>query len=82
MALASRTGIQPTTARFWHAPNKRYFEALLDFIMVSPNVKARRPDWRIWHPFNDPGVMAVPELREAILTASDHFPVTLDLMLD
>ncbi|NEY91448.1 endonuclease/exonuclease/phosphatase family protein [Tabrizicola oligotrophica] len=82
MALARRTGITPTTARFWLAPRKRYFEALLDFIMVSPDLAARRPDWRIWHPFNDPGVMAVPELRDAILTASDHFPVTLDLALD
>lgn len=82
MALAQRTGIAPTTARFWLAPQKRYFEALLDFIMVSPDLAAKRPDWRIWHPFNDPGVMAVPELRGAVLTASDHFPVTIDLSLD
>lgn len=82
MALAQRTGMSPSTARFWLAPRRRFFEALLDFIMISPDLKARRPDWRIWHPFNDPGVMAVPELRDAILTASDHFPVTLDLTLD
>lgn len=82
MALAQRTGISPTTARFWLSPQKRYFEALLDFIMVSPDLAARAPDWRIWHPFNDPAVMAVPELRDALLTASDHFPVTIDLRLD
>jgi hypothetical protein len=81
MALTSRVGLSPTTARFWLAPQKRYFEALLDFIMISPDLAALGPDWRIWHPFNDPGVMAVPELREAILTASDHFPVTLDIPL-
>lgn len=81
MALYSRIGIAPTTARFWLAPQKRYFEALLDFIMVSPNLAATGPDWRIWHPFTDPGVMAVPELRDALLTASDHFPVTLDLVI-
>ena len=81
MALQSRIGIAPTTARFWLAPQKRYFEALLDFIMVSPDLAKESADWRIWHPFNDPGVMAVPELREALLTASDHFPVTLDLAL-
>lgn len=79
MALQSRVGVQPTTARFYLAPQKRYFEALLDFIMVSPDLAARRPDWRIWHPFNDPGVTAIPELREALLQASDHFPVTIDL---
>ena len=71
----------PTTARFWLAPKKRYFEALLDFIMVSPDLAALKPDWRIWHPFEDPAITAVPELAQALLTASDHFPVTLDLPL-
>ncbi len=79
MALQSRVALAPTTARFYIAPQKRFFEALLDFIMVSPDLAARQPDWRIWHPFNDPGVMAVPDLREALLQASDHFPVTIDL---
>ncbi|MCU0826048.1 MAG: endonuclease [Tabrizicola sp.] len=79
MALQSRVGIAPTTARFYIAPQKRYFEALLDFIMVSPDLAASGPDWRIWHPFNDPAVTEVPELREALLQASDHFPVTIDL---
>lgn len=81
MALQRRVGLAPTTARFYLKPARRYFEALLDFIMVSPDLAARSPDWRIWHPFNDPAVMAVPDLREALLQASDHFPVTLDLTL-
>ncbi len=76
MALASRVGLTPTTARFWLAPQKRYFEALLDFIMVSPDLVPGAA-WRIWHPFNDPAIG--PELRDALLSASDHFPVTLDL---
>lgn len=76
MALASRVGLSPTTARFWLAPQKRYFEALLDFIMVSPDLVPEAV-WRIWHPFNDPAV--TPDLREALLAASDHFPVTLDI---
>jgi endonuclease/exonuclease/phosphatase family metal-dependent hydrolase len=82
MALAQRTGLSPTTARFWLAPQKRYFEALIDFIMVSPDLAARKPAWRIWHPFNDPKITAVPELSDAILTASDHFPVSIDLDLN
>jgi hypothetical protein len=77
MALTQPIGLHPTTARFWLAPKKSYFEALLDFIMISPDLAALSPVWRIWHPFNDP---AIPQdLRDAILTASDHFPVTLDL---
>lgn len=79
MALKSR--LQPTTARFWNVEHARYFEALLDFIMVSPGLARRSPHWRIWHPLNDPKCWAVPELREALLQASDHFPVTLDLPL-
>ncbi len=81
MALTQHIGLHPTTARFWLAPQKAYFEALLDFIMVSPDLAATKPVWRIWHPFNDPKIMAVPELRDAILTASDHFPVTIELTL-
>ncbi|PTE16067.1 endonuclease/exonuclease/phosphatase family protein [Pseudogemmobacter blasticus] len=81
MALQSRVAMAPTSARFWHGPKQHYFEALLDFIMVSPDLALRSPDWRIWHPFNDPAIAAVPELREALLQASDHFPVTLDLPL-
>jgi hypothetical protein len=56
-------------------------ETLLDYVMVSPDLTVRDPRWRIWHPFDDPGCYGVPELREALLTASDHFPVTLDIDL-
>ncbi len=79
MALQSKVGLMPTTARFYLAPQKRFFEALLDFIMVSPDLAARGASWRIWHPFNDPAIAKHPDLREAVLQASDHFPVTLDL---
>ena len=47
----------------------------------SPDLAATAPDWRIWHPVNDPGVTEVPELADALLSASDHFPVTIDLEL-
>lgn len=79
MALNQRGGLTPTSARFWLAPQKCYFEALLDYIMVSSDLYQSHPTWRIWHPFNDPRISSVPELAQAILTGSDHFPVTLDL---
>ena len=81
MTLAHPIGAAPTSARFYLAPQKRYFEALIDFIMLSPDLAALAPEWRIWHPLNDPAVIARPELAQALLTASDHFPVTLDLEL-
>ena len=81
MALSRPLGASPTSARFYLAPQKRYFEALIDFIMVSPDLARQTPKWRIWHPLNDPEVLKHPDLAHGLLTASDHFPVTLDLVL-
>ncbi len=81
MARAGRMNMMPTTARFWLNPQQRYFEALLDFIMVTPRLAALKPAWRIWHPWNDPACLQTPELHQALLQASDHFPVTIDLVL-
>ncbi|WGV16464.1 endonuclease/exonuclease/phosphatase family protein [Fuscovulum ytuae] len=79
MAITQRVGVAPSTARFFIAPEGRWLEALLDFIMVSPDLCAGRPRWRIWHPQDDAAIAADPGLSAALLTASDHFPVTLDL---
>lgn len=81
MILGRKVGIAPTSARFYDKIQKRYFEALLDFILTSPNLEPAAPVWRIWHPLDDPDCWRIPELRDALLTASDHFPVTLDLQL-
>lgn len=82
MILGRKLGIAPTSARFYDTVQKHYFQALLDFILVSPNLASASPVWRIWHPLDDPDCWRIPELREALLTASDHFPVTLDLHFD
>lgn len=79
IALQRRLGAQPTTARFYIANEDRYLQALLDYIFISPDLRSRSPKWRIWHPFNDPGCWRTPELREALVVASDHYPVTLDI---
>lgn len=76
-ALQRRIGDAPTTARF--RLGDRYLQALLDYIMISQDLMARRPAWRIWHPFEDAACWQVADLREALLMASDHFPVTLDI---
>ncbi len=74
-------GARPTTSRFFVRHENRYLNALLDYIMVSPDLKAKAPKWHIWHPFDDPDCWNSPEVRDALLTASDHFPVTLDIDL-
>jgi len=78
-ALSRRIGPQPTTARFYISREDRFLQALLDYVMVSPDLRAKASRWRIWHPFDDPVCWGTPELREALLTASDHFPVSLDI---
>jgi len=78
-ALGRRLGAQPTTSRFFIEKENRYLQALLDYIMVSTDLRGKQPKWRIWHPFDDHDCYCLPELREALLTASDHFPVTLDI---
>lgn len=79
--LTQPFGARPTTARFYVRPEKRFLNALLDYIMVSPDLAAKAPRWTIWHPFDDPDCWTDPALRAALLTASDHFPVTLDIEL-
>jgi len=49
--------------------------------MISPALTAHHPQWRIWHPMDDPECWADAGLRDALIAASDHFPVTIDLAL-
>lgn len=81
LTLARRTAARPATARFFNDAQKRYVSALLDYVMVSPDLRRFAPRWRIWHPFDDVSIYKIPELREALLDASDHFPVTVELDL-
>jgi endonuclease/exonuclease/phosphatase family metal-dependent hydrolase len=72
---------QPSTSRFYLPHEKRYLQALLDYVMISPALRPRQPEWRIWHPFEDAACFGDVALREALLVASDHFPVVLDIDL-
>ncbi len=77
-ALGQRLGVMPTTSRFWITQENRYLQALLDYIMVSSEFIRRGARWRIWHPLDDPRCWGDPDLRDALVTASDHFPVTIE----
>jgi endonuclease/exonuclease/phosphatase family metal-dependent hydrolase len=78
-ALARKIGGSATTSRFLLRQQNRYLQALLDYIMVSADLRTKAKGWRIWHPFDDPECWNNTTLRDALLTASDHFPVTLDI---
>jgi len=77
MALGQRIGAMPSTSRFKKRDGP-YLQALLDYIMVSPDIAAQQPLWQIWHPFDHPACYADVPLREALLLASDHFPVVIE----
>lgn len=77
-ALLRKLGAAPTTARFWIRPEQRFLQALLDYVMVTPDFRERQARWRIWHPMDDPECWQDHHLRDALVTASDHFPVTMD----
>lgn len=75
-ALTQPMGARATTSRFYLRHEKKYLNALLDYIMVSPRL---RGEWHIWHPFDDPACWDDQMMCKALLTASDHFPVSIDL---
>jgi endonuclease/exonuclease/phosphatase family metal-dependent hydrolase len=78
-ALQSRIAAQPTTARFFIAHEERWLAALLDYIMVSPPCAPRRGAGASGIRSTTRLCWSDTELRDALLDASDHFPVTLDL---
>ena len=78
IALGRRIGAMPSTSRFKRRDGP-YLQALLDYVMVSPRLRDLGPDWQIWHPFDHPACYENYDLREALLAASDHFPVVIDL---
>ncbi len=79
LILSTPLAAVPATSRFRIPPDGHYLSALLDYIMVSPGLAARQPRWMIWHPFDNPRCYDDPTLRDALLMASDHFPVTVDI---
>ncbi|WP_375255116.1 endonuclease/exonuclease/phosphatase family protein [Yoonia sp.] len=80
LALGRKIGAMPTTARF-KRKGQPFLQALLDYVMVSPQLREMQPEWQIWHPFDHPACYADVALRTALLDASDHFPVVLDIDL-
>ena len=82
MALTNRLGAAPTSSRFYLSQQKRYFQALLDYVMVSPDLAASGTKFGVSGiRLMIRNVMACQNCAQALLAASDHFPVTIDLEL-
>jgi predicted extracellular nuclease len=71
-------GDLPYSARFQGRDQAKHLNALIDYIFVSPELTDKAGQWRIWNPYE---TQFSPELTQALITASDHFPVTLDIDL-
>lgn len=79
--FANHGSTPPSTARFPIGDGGEPLAALVDYILLSSDLCARAPTWRIWHPFDDPACRADEDLHMSLLVASDHFPVSVDLDL-
>lgn len=70
------------SARFVSHGDHKILDALIDFAFVNPEMRPFAKDWEIWHPLQNARINQIPELREALLTASDHFPLSLSIDWD
>ena len=78
MQMIEKTGADPFSARFYPARDGAPLDALLDYILVGPSFGKQANNWRIWNPHSDPNLRANSALLQALITASDHFPITFD----
>jgi endonuclease/exonuclease/phosphatase family metal-dependent hydrolase len=72
----TRWGWEPSSARFTDRITGTPVNVLIDHILVSRGIPVETGGSRVWNPFQDD--LARP-LKRALLAASDHFPVTLDV---
>lgn len=71
-------GWKPSTARFRDRLTEDYVSVMIDHVMHSAGLPvAPNNPHRIWNPFEDDSLEA---MRQTFTDASDHFPVTLDLL--
>jgi len=72
-----RYGWEPSTTSFKDKFTGDYINAIIDHIMVSHHFEpANDAPVIVWNPFQTD---EAKPLKEALLAASDHFPVTLDV---
>lgn len=76
--MIEKTGADPFSARFYSVRDGAPLDALLDYILVGPSFGKQANNWRIWNPHSDPTLRANSALQQALITASDHFPITFD----
>jgi len=71
-----RYGWEPSTARFKDKFTDDMVNALIDHILVSRHVTPVPDTAKVWNPYQ---LDEAKPFKSALLDASDHFPVTLDV---
>jgi len=69
-------GWEPSSTRFEDRFTETQVNVLIDHILVSNGLKVTGNGHMIWNPFQDDKAKGV---KGALLDASDHFPVRIDL---
>lgn len=73
-----RFGFEPSSARFTDRFTEDLVNVLIDHILVSLDIKVvERDPHCVWNPFQ---LENAKRYKKELLAASDHFPVTLDLV--
>ncbi len=74
-----RYGWSPSSVRFKDRITETSINVLIDHILVSVGLKiSGQHPYQIWNPYENP--LAKP-LKKNLIKASDHFPVTINLMV-
>lgn len=71
-----KQGCRPSTARYQDPQTLQHVHALTEHILFSQDLDAA--GLKVWNPYEDDDARA---LRDPLLEASNHFPVSIDLKL-
>lgn len=69
-------GWNPSSTSFKDRITEKYVNVLIDHILVSKDISVKENSHRTWNPFQNDDLKS---LKEALLEASDHFPVSIEL---
>jgi len=71
-------GWEPASTRFKDRFTEFYINVLIDHILVSEGVPVTAGSHRVWNPYQ---LNEAKPLKDNLLKASDHFPVSIDVEL-
>ena len=71
-------GWRPASARFRDRVTGSYVNVLIDHVLVSAGLSSGAGTHRVWNPYDDSSLAG---LKTDLNTASDHYPVSLELNL-